>query len=147
MFVISPFALPPARRGAGEASQGSAQAAQPAAGGTHKRLQGKQRPSILYLKTQDLHGVLFPKKPSSPGLSGIIMEEKSLLGSSLLSFPGFPAVPHLKGSKDPCTRQERPPRHPRRLDVGPGRKRAQTQHTSLFTSGYCSGSKNNKYIF
>lgn len=94
---------PPVRRGEGEASQGSVQTAQPAAGGTHKRLQGKQRPSTLCLNMQDLRGVLFPKKPSSPGLTDVIMEEKSLLRASLLSIPGFPAVPHPKGSKDPRT--------------------------------------------
>jgi len=122
MSVSCPFVLPAARRGKGEASQGSAEAAQPAAGETHESLQRKQRPSTLRLSSQGLHRDFFPKKPSSPGHSGTITEKKSALGASLcLSVPVFPAVPHPKGFEDSLTSQERPPRHPRHLDLGPGR--------------------------
>lgn len=77
--------------------------------------------------------VLFPEKTYSPGLSGVVMEEKSVLGTSILLFlPSFPAVPQLKGFKDPHTSQKRPPRHLRHLDLaGVWWKKGQTQNQAV----------------
>lgn len=75
-----------------------------------------------FVGTHVICAVLFPEKTYSPGLSGVVMEEKSVLGTSiLLLVPSFPAVPQLKGFKDPHTSQKRPPRHLRHLDLGPMR--------------------------
>lgn len=40
-----------------------------------------------------------PKKPIIPGLVGVIEEETAVIGASLLSALGFPAVPHPKASQ------------------------------------------------
>lgn len=40
-----------------------------------------------------------PKKPIIPGLVGVIKEETAVIGASLLSALGFPAVPHPKASQ------------------------------------------------
>lgn len=62
------------------------------------------------------------KEPSSPGLLGIIMGEKTVLGASLLlSVPGFPAVPPPKGLQGPMCKSGKPPwRHRRCRTRVPG---------------------------
>lgn len=111
------------------------------------RGQRKWRPSTLHLTLQDLSRV---QRNFLPGLVCVIEEETAVTGASLLlSGPGFPAVPHPKGSEH---KSGKPPwKHLRhRVWVLGGWswwKKDYTQHIILFTTGYCSCSKNFNWIF